>query len=221
MIRSVAIDKRRFCRWCKTSPLEGRRDQIFCSTLCRQASWRFGVKPSRGDLHETFPVPPRRFAYADPPYPGKAGYYPEQQEIDHASLLQELQEFDGWALSTSMAGLRGLLPSLPRAVQVGIWVRRCIPTRSARALNAWEPLIYKPIRPLCTRDAQTVIDVFDYRGRYSAYPGAMIGMKPPQFAVWMFGLVAAVPGDAFHDLYPGSGAVSLAWERFSVTPKGR
>jgi hypothetical protein len=30
-----------------------------------------------------------RFAY-DPPYPGKAGYYPEQAEVDHQALIERL-----------------------------------------------------------------------------------------------------------------------------------
>lgn len=204
---------RRICPWCKTSFLEGRRDQRFCTTKCRQASWRFGVKPSRVDPK----ILERRFAYADPPYPGKSGYYPEGEEIDLPSLITKLQEFDGWALSTSAEALPKIVPSLEYSERIAIWIRRVIPAKSARPLNAWEPLIYKPIRPLCSEDVQTVVDVLDYRGRYTAFPGAMVGMKPPQFSVWMFGLVAAVPGDAFYDLYPGSGAVSLAWNRFACT----
>lgn len=132
------------------------------------------------------------------------------------SLVDRLRKYDGWALSTSADSLRKLLPSLPAIARIAVWVRRYIPTRSARAINAWEPLIYKPIRPLSTWKAQTVIDVLNYRGRYRAYPGALVGMKPPQFAVWMFGLVAARSYDAFDDLYPGSGAVSRAWKRYKV-----
>jgi hypothetical protein len=43
----------------------------------------------------------------------------------------------------------------------------------------------------------------------------MIGMKPPQFSVWMFDLLGAGPGDVLDDLYPGSGAVGLAWDRYT------
>ncbi len=46
-----------------------------------------------------------RFAYADPPYPGKAHHYPERDDVDHQALVERLAcEFaDGWALSTSAA----------------------------------------------------------------------------------------------------------------------
>jgi hypothetical protein len=59
-----------------------------------------------------------------------------------------------------------------------------------------------------------VTDALDYRGRYRAFPGALVGMKPPQFAVWMFEQLGAAPGDELVDLYPESGAVTEAWRRF-------
>ena len=34
--------------------------------------------------------------------------------------------------------------------------------------------------------------------------GALIGMKPPQFAAWKFGLLGASRGDRLDDLFPGS-----------------
>lgn len=202
----------RICPWCETSFLEGRRDKVFCSTRCRQASWRFGVKPSRCDRVATAPL---RIAYADPPYPGKASLYPGGREVDHASLVHELRKYDGWALSTSQAALRDVLPSCPPGIRIAVWVRSCRATRSRRPLNAWEPLIFYQARPLSTSVVQDLHDVLEYRGRYRAYPGAMVGMKPPQFAVWMFRLLGASPIDAFHDIYPGSGAVSRAWKRFA------
>jgi hypothetical protein len=61
-----------------------------------------------------------------------------------------------------------------------------------------------------------VLDVLDYRGRYNAFPGALVGMKPPEFTVWMAQLLGAQVGDQLADLYPGSGAVSLAWDRYAA-----
>ena len=40
-----------------------------------------------------------------------------------------------------------------------------------------------------------------------------VGMKPPRFAVWMFGQLGARAGDELVDLYPGSGAITEAWRR--------
>lgn len=57
-------------------------------------------------------------------------------------------------------------------------------------------------------------------GEPRAFPGAIVGMKPPQFAEWVFRMLGAAPGDELDDLYPGSGAVSLAWSRHVGRPPG-
>ena len=163
-----------------------------------------------------------RFAYADPPYPGKAHYYPEREDVDHQALVEELVgEFgDGWALSTSAAGLQDVLALCPPGVRVCSWHRAVRPVRSRRAISAWEPLIVCGGRELPTDRPQTVRDAVSYGGRYRTFPGAMTGMKPPQFAVWMFQQLGARPGDQLVDLYPGSGAIGEAWQRYSGTPTG-
>ena len=161
-----------------------------------------------------------RLAYADPPYPGKAHYYPEREDVDHQALVGRLAcEFgDGWALSTSAAGLQDALALCPPGVRVCSWHRAVRPTRSRRAISAWEPLIVYGGRELPTARPQTVRDALSYGGRYRTFPGALIGMKPPQFAVWMFQLLGAQPGDQLVDLYPGSGAIGEAWRRYAGTP---
>lgn len=166
------------------------------------------------------------FAYADPPYPGNAGYYRERQEVDHASLLKRLTDEypDGWALSTSSEALRDVLLVCPPGVRVCAWLRSARRTRSLRALSTWEPLIVAGGRPLPIElggepVVQALEDTLVYKGRFSSYPGALIGMKPPQFAEWMFRQLGAAPGDSLDDLYPGSGAVLRAWWRH-VGPAG-
>jgi hypothetical protein len=116
----------RLCAWCRTTiPDTARRDAVCCSVRCRQARHRFdrtvgraaAVAPGRG----------RRFAYADPPYPGKAGYYRGHHdyagEVDHAELLRRLSTYDGWALSTSAAALPAVLALCPPEVRVAAWHR--------------------------------------------------------------------------------------------------
>lgn len=73
---------------------------------------------------------PKRFGYADPPYPGKAArYYKDHPdyagEVDHRLLIESLvNEFpDGWALSTSAESLRDVLLLCPPDVRVAAWVR--------------------------------------------------------------------------------------------------
>jgi hypothetical protein len=77
-------------------------------------------------------------------------------------------------------------------------------------------LIVRGGRLLPTDGAQTVTDALEYRGRLRAYPGALVGMKPPQYAVWLFAQLGARPGDELADLYPGSGAVTEAWRRYTA-----
>ena len=163
------------------------------------------------------PGEPPRFAYADPPYPGKAGYYVERQEVDHPSLLEHLADGwpDGWALSTSAAALRDVLPLCPAGTRGCVWRRQTRPTRARAPLSAWEPLLVYRGRELQTARVQDVIDHLDYRGRYDSFPGALVGMKPPEFAVWMFSLLGAKPGDTLDDLFPGSGAIGRAWDLYT------
>lgn len=161
-----------------------------------------------------------RFAYADPPYPGNAHYYRERIEVDHVRLLEQLDGYpDGWALSTSSEALSDVLALCPSGIRVCAWVRSVRRTPSTRALSAWEPLIVFGGRPLRIssssgrRVVQDLEDALVYRGHYRAFPGALTGMKSPQFAEWMFRQLGAAPGDQLDDLFPGSGAVSEAWRR--------
>jgi hypothetical protein len=156
------------------------------------------------------------FAYADPPYPGKAGYYLERAEVDHASLVDRLtREYPGgWALSTSSRALRDVLLLCPPEVRVCAWFKGPRPTKSKRALVSWEPLIVCRGRQRRTDVVCDVADGLIAQGRYRAFPGAMIGMKPPAFAEWMFRQLGASRGDRLDDLFPGSGAIGVAWARY-------
>lgn len=155
------------------------------------------------------------FAYADPPYPGKAGYYVERQEVDHASLVDRLRGYpDGWALSTSAAALRDVWALCPEA-RLCVWVKAPRRTRSRRALATWEALLVSGGRPLRVDVVQDLRDALVYEGRHRAFPGALVGMKPPAFCEWMFRQLGASRGDHLDDFYPGSGAVTEAWRRFT------
>jgi hypothetical protein len=202
------------CGWCGSPLTIVRRWQRFCSKKCRQASWRFRVVPAEASRVSSRPMV---FAYADPPYPGKARYYPEKTEVDHASLIVRLttQYPDGWALSTSSGALRRVLSLCPDGVRICVWFRGPRRTKSYRTLTSWEPLIVHGGRPLATDRVQLECDGLIYQGRYRAFPGYMIGAKPPQFSEWMFRQLGATHGDSLDDLFPGSGAVSVAWARFT------
>lgn len=191
-----------------------------------------GAEASRGDRgsgrDDASGLQSRRIAYADPPYPGLARrYYREHRdfggEVDHAALIRRLSTYDGWALSTSAAALPAVLSSCAAAgvrVRVAAWVRGERPTRSAWPLHAWEPVIYVPARPLFAswRDVDSRrVDALVYVARArTTDPTRVVGSKPAAFARWLFAsLLAAVPGDAFEDLFPGSGGIGRAWSIYS------
>lgn len=215
-----ALPGGRVCLWCpRPIPVDARADSKFCDVICRKRSWRFtsaclaaGHAPATRDAS-------RRFAYADPPYPGKADYYYDQVltfdgEVDHRELVDRLMSDypDGWALSTSSEALQGVLRLCPPGVRIGSWHRRIRHVRAVRPLASWEPLIVYGGRPYSTSSTQHVLDRLVYEGRYASYPGALIGMKPPEFAVWLFRQLNACVGDQVDDLFPGSGAILRAWK---------
>lgn len=163
----------RECAWCRGRIRDGcRRDALFCGVRCRQASHRFGrgrrLRPATGE--------PLRFGYADPPYPGLSRrYYAEHPdfagEVDHQVLVEQLEaEFpDGWALSTSAAALRDVLPLCPTSARVGAWFRGERPTASYGPLAGWEPVIYVGGRgylsPVDARRVDALVHVSRPRGR--------------------------------------------------------
>lgn len=165
-----------------------------------------------------------RIAYADPPYPGCSKLYPEQEEVDHAELITRLcDEYpDGWALSTHVPGLRLLLPLCPEDVRVGAWCKTYANLRRPGAAYAWEPLIWRG-----GRRQQSSSPVFDWlRGMPSmtkskaGFPGA----KPEDFCFWLFGVLGIAADDELVDLYPGTGAVARAWDKWCrqrVLPLGK
>lgn len=225
------------CDWCGGPiPAGARRDSICCSKRCRQARHRFhsAIKGPR-----VVPGQPRRLAYADPPYPGKAWLYRDHPdyggEVDHGALIASLSaEFDAWALSTSASALPDVLALCPPGVKVAAWVRGERPHGTTdRPLNAWEPVIYAgdvrrvaPVlsdpSPSARGDASRVdgrrVDALVHHSRPRLTdPNRVIGAKPAAFARWIFDLLGATPADELVDVFPGSGGVARAWDVFRAS----
>jgi hypothetical protein len=181
---------------------------VFCGHNCRQTAFRIR---RRRETHRQARKP-KRVAYADPPYPGMAWMYRDHAdyagEVDHAELVARLErDYDGFALSTSAKALGQVLALFTRPYRVCAWVKPIgVSGKTYGAHNAWEPLIVVPARRL--RPGKR-----DWLSARPAQLGGstLIGRKPEEFCVWMFGLVGMLPGDAFEDLYPGSGMVGRAW----------
>jgi hypothetical protein len=213
--RVTELQQRRLCKWCGGElSTRARSDTIYCSRKCRQAAFRVR-KLQETELRYAQPM---TMAYADPPYPGKAGIYKDQPdykgEVDQVELIASLVDrFDGWALSTSEDSLRFILPLCPPEAHVCPWVKPIGVSRATNGMhNAWEPLIVVPGRELQP----------GFRDWLSAQParhgGTLPGRKPIAFCVFLFRCLGLCRGDTLVDLYPGSGIVSQTWAEVSFTP---
>lgn len=169
-----------------------------------------------------------RWAYADPPYMGQAKkFYANERdysgEVDQVALIRRLQsDFpEGWALSLHVNSLKTLLP-LCDGARVGAWVKPFAFFKPGVSPKyAWEPIIFKPLRSdreLRKLGRNSVRDWVSANvwGTTAAErrQTSLKGRKPPDFCWWLFQLLGATPDDEFHDLFPGTGAVSFSWEQW-------
>ena len=173
-----------------------------------------------------------RLAYADPPYPGQSlkhyGDHPDYAgEVDHYTLAEQLLDFDGWVLHTSSPALfhvqqalaaTGVLPMDDKfksdAYRVMAWVKPFAAfKRNVPVAYAWEPVLVKPVRKPVV--AQRVV-MRDYIAEGITMQRGLTGAKPDAVCRWCFEVVGAQQTDELVDLFPGSGAVQRAWDRWST-----
>jgi len=159
-----------------------------------------------------------RIAYADPPYLGCSGYYPEHEEVDHKKLLENLSwNYEGWALSCSTPSLGILLNHylVEGRVQTGVvrvaaWVKPFASFKpNVNPGYAWEPVIFKPARETRDRKERTVRD---WVAANITIKKGLVGAKPASFCYWLFELLGAQPNDEFYDLFTGTGIVTKCWQ---------
>lgn len=187
----------------------GRRNNEAAETSWRNAV--LGARVQRIEIAEG-----ASFAYADPPYPGTAKRYygadPGCSEVNHQILIGSLCAHfpDGWALSTSSSALQFVLGMCPAGVRVGIWNRPDTYRRTPERPRTWEAVIFCGGR---SRPDISVLDRVDVN--VSPVPG-FVGAKPLDFSLWVFLMLGAFPEDELEDLFPGTGAVSKAWRRFTL-----
>jgi hypothetical protein len=164
-------------------------------------------------------------AYADPPYLGQSarhyGNHPDfAGEVDHAVLIHRLvNDFPaGWALSCSSPSLRSILPFCPPETRVGAWVKPFhVYKKGVRPAYAWEPLLFyggrnKKHPPPPKGGIATTPK--DFVTANVTLERGLVGVKPEAFCFWLFDLLGLHTGDTLVDLFPGSGAVTRAWERW-------
>jgi hypothetical protein len=163
-----------------------------------------------------------RFAYADPPYIGMARkhYGPNAREVDHGELICRMcVEFpDGWALSCSTPSLREILPLCPDDIRIGAWVKPFhVFKKGVRPAYAWEPVVYRGGRnknhPPPPKGGKATTPK-DFVAANITLKRGLVGAKPEAFCFWLFDILGMRPDDELHDLYPGTGAVTTAWEKW-------
>lgn len=157
------------------------------------------------------PLVSLRFAYADPPYVGRAHYYdhPDRHRwndpAEHVALMCELErDYDGWALSCSAPSLGALLPGAPDGTRVAAWVKPFASFKPGqRVAYTWEPVLWHRAAPRRPDDPMGR----DHLSQGITLRRGFTGAKPAAFARWLIVLLGWQPGDELADLFPGSGAI--------------
>jgi hypothetical protein len=160
-----------------------------------------------------------RLAYADPPYPGCAHLYADHPdyagEVDHARLVYELvTEYDGYCLHTSSVALADVLArfqietnDMPRVMA---WVKPFAAfKKNVSVAYAWEPVLVKACRKPVVKPGMTYRD---WIAEPITLERGLTGAKPDAVCRWAFEIVGAEPEDELDDLFPGTGAVTAAWD---------
>lgn len=181
-------------------------------------------------------APTAKVAYADPPYPGMSGFYVDHPdyagEVDHSGLLADLDsQYDGWLLHTAATTLGHVLECAQSAAVDGFrimaWVKPFAAfKKNVRPAYAWEPILVKPCRTpevahrvvmrdwLWTRTEDLSLDERDFIAEGITMQRGLIGVKPERVCRWAFEMLGMTPDDELVDLFPGSGAVTRAWENW-------
>ena len=166
------------------------------------------------------PQTPRRVAYADPPYPGQSakhyGDHPDYAgEVDHRELIRRLQfRYDGWVLHTSSTALASVLQVAHEEKITGFrimaWVKPFAAfKRNVSVAYAWEPVLVKPCRkPVVSKR----LVLRDWIAEGITMQRGLSGAKPEAVCRWAFEVAGMEPTDELVDLFPGTGAVTAAWE---------
>ncbi len=155
-----------------------------------------------------------RIAYADPPYPGMSHFYKDHPdyggEVDHADLIAKLQiEFDGFVLHTASTTLAQVLPHCGGA-RVMAWVKSFASfKKNVMPAYAWEPVIIDAARKPVHNRRQVMRDWVECP---MTMRKGLTGAKPEKVCHWAFEMVGAHPDDELVDMFPGTGAVTKAWE---------
>lgn len=167
-----------------------------------------------------------RVAIADPPYPGCCGLYGHHHEAPYGcwddpdetyKLISMLDaNYDGWALHTSSVALTMVLGVVDVACVSGWRIMAWVKPFAAFKANvpvayAWEPVIVKACRKPVV--AQRMV-MRDWIAEGITMERGLTGAKPERVCMWLFEMLGMEPADEFVDLFPGSGAVTRAHDKW-------
>ncbi len=158
-----------------------------------------------------------RIGYADPPYIGCAYLYRDQPtyagEVDHADLIARLNtEYDGWILhaAATTQSIRTIGPLIGDNVRWCSWVKPFAAfKRNMPIAYAWEPVLIKAARKPVVKPGMVYRD---WISEPITMKRGLTGAKPERVCHWAFELAGAERDDELHDLFPGTGAVTRAWD---------
>jgi hypothetical protein len=111
--------------------------------------------------------------------------------------------------------LAGVLALCPPGIRILAWVKPYAPPY-VRLIYSWEPVILQGGRPI-VKPQPHVRDVCIDNGHQGwAAQGwvgdGLVGAKPKRFCHWVLSALNVQAGDQLDDLYPGTGAMSVAAE---------
>jgi hypothetical protein len=160
-----------------------------------------------------------KLAYADPPYLGCCSYYGHHHEAPygcwddpdtHYDLRTQLDTYDGWVLHASSPSLPTLLVDLGSSVRIMAWVKPFAAFKpNIPVAYAWEPVMVKAARKPEVAGRMVMRDWID---EPITMRRGLTGAKPERVCHWAFEMMGAHRDDELVDLFPGSGAVSHAWD---------
>ena len=157
--------------------------------------------------------------YADPPYPGQSKkHYADHPdyggEVDHEALIDSLyNDYDGFVLHTNSVSIPRIAPHIRSTTRWMAWVKPFAAfKRNVPVAYAWEPVLVEAVRkPVVSHRIKPLRDWF---AESITLKRGLTGAKPAPVCKWLFECVGAQPDDAIKAIFPGSGAVTLAWREW-------
>lgn len=175
-----------------------------------------------------------RLAIADPPYLGRAdrwygsgrghrgglgraAAHEAAAEWDspatHQALVERLEaEYEGWVIAAAADSISTYLKVCRPDVRLMIWNKGNAIPSGARVANQFEVVFAKI--PVSRRGRSAGRSVSDVLTVGNSYRHNFVGSKPYAWTHWVLDVLGYREGDTVHDLFAGSGAVTLAQELY-------